>query len=341
MFEEPVAPAPRVTAEASVAVELDWALSAAHPAVRSGSALLPEFYESRPELAERVRSLWPAGEELSYSGYPELTLLAQRGGLLFGLDAGPLLDRLEDLSVAPQEAGGLRAETPGDRARIRQRLEKLQASKAARQRYARVVREVWAELGPLWEAAGRPAVQAAVETRRAALLGDPDPSWETVADCTREWAGTVRSLIAELPPDGEVAVVPAFFTRKGLVMDLPGLVVVGVRAEPVEATARQRAELLARRLKALAEPTRLAVLETLARRPTTISELAALFDLAQPTVSNHVKVLRDAGLVGAHGGPRSRELTLERESTADLLAELQRFLALPNRSDGGPADPPA
>ena len=54
---------------------------------------------------------------------------------------------------------------------------------------------------------------------------------------------------------------------------------------------------MARRLKAVAEPTRLALLHSLATAPSTVGELAVLFRLAQPTVSMHVKVLRQSGLV--------------------------------------------
>lgn len=328
MFDDRIDRAPRLSIQPSVAVELDWAMSAAHPAVRAGSELLPDFYAARPELAERVRSLWPAEDELSYPGYPELSIVAHRAGLLFGLDAAGLLDRLEDPGYDLPDTGGLEAETPDDRDRIRRRLDKLRSSRATRRRYDQVVRDLWAELGPLWESAGRPAVESAVEARRAALL--VDPSWESATVCTPDHQDQLRSLVGGLAPDGEIVVVPAFFTRKGLIIDLPGLVLVGVRAEPVEATSRQRAEALARRLKAISEPTRLAVVETLVRRAMTVSELATLFSLAQPTVSNHVKVLRDAGLVVPGGDPRHRDLVVRREAVADLLAELERFIAGPD-----------
>ena len=54
---------------------------------------------------------------------------------------------------------------------------------------------------------------------------------------------------------------------------------------------------LARRLKTLADPTRLGMVDHLVQGPSTVSELARHFGIAQPTASNHVKLLRDAGLV--------------------------------------------
>jgi DNA-binding transcriptional ArsR family regulator len=48
---------------------------------------------------------------------------------------------------------------------------------------------------------------------------------------------------------------------------------------------------------ALADPTRRAILARLAQGEATVSELAAPFDLSLPTVSKHLKVLQQAGLV--------------------------------------------
>jgi DNA-binding transcriptional ArsR family regulator len=48
---------------------------------------------------------------------------------------------------------------------------------------------------------------------------------------------------------------------------------------------------------ALADPTRRAILARLGEGDATVNELVALFDLRQPTISKHVKVLEHAGLV--------------------------------------------
>jgi ArsR family transcriptional regulator, arsenate/arsenite/antimonite-responsive transcriptional repressor len=62
------------------------------------------------------------------------------------------------------------------------------------------------------------------------------------------------------------------------------------------------AEQLARRFRALGDPTRVAIVNLLAAAgagEVCVCELVAGFDLAQPTISHHLKVLRDAGLVEA------------------------------------------
>jgi ArsR family transcriptional regulator len=66
-------------------------------------------------------------------------------------------------------------------------------------------------------------------------------------------------------------------------------------------------ERLALRLKALAHPARLRILDVLAARGTCLcGEIVSVLPLAQATVSQHLKVLKDAGLLqGTVDGPRS------------------------------------
>ena len=58
------------------------------------------------------------------------------------------------------------------------------------------------------------------------------------------------------------------------------------------------ADVLAERFKALADPARVTILNRLAAADEVcVCDFVASLDLAQPTVSHHLKVLRDAGLV--------------------------------------------
>ena|SRR5437870_10966497 len=65
-------------------------------------------------------------------------------------------------------------------------------------------------------------------------------------------------------------------------------------------TSVAEAERLAATAKALADPIRLRIVDVLRQHPgkTCVCELIPLFDVSQPTVSHHLKVLRDAGIVG-------------------------------------------
>jgi ArsR family transcriptional regulator len=62
---------------------------------------------------------------------------------------------------------------------------------------------------------------------------------------------------------------------------------------------REQAEQMAAIARALADPVRLQLVDVLRKHAgkVCVCELVPLFDLSQPTVSHHLKVLRDAGLV--------------------------------------------
>ena len=71
-----------------------------------------------------------------------------------------------------------------------------------------------------------------------------------------------------------------------------------VSGAPVLAAAV--AESLAAGFKALADPTRIAIVNRLAALgEVCVCDITGAFDLGQPTISHHLKVLRDAGLVSA------------------------------------------
>ena len=68
---------------------------------------------------------------------------------------------------------------------------------------------------------------------------------------------------------------------------------------PIPPLGAARQERLVRVFKALADPTRLEILRLLAAQPgpTCVCDLVGHFDLSQPTISHHLKVLREAGLL--------------------------------------------
>jgi DNA-binding transcriptional ArsR family regulator len=73
---------------------------------------------------------------------------------------------------------------------------------------------------------------------------------------------------------------------------------------------------------ALANPVRRQLLEILIRQQLSAGELSERFDLSRPAVAEHLKVLRDAGLVAGEVQGRRRIYRL----TAEPLAELDRWL---------------
>lgn len=76
---------------------------------------------------------------------------------------------------------------------------------------------------------------------------------------------------------------------------------------------------------ALADPTRRAILARLAEGEATVMELAAPFDMSQPAISKHLKVLERAGLVARGRVAQSRPCRFEGAPLAAANDWLQRY----------------
>jgi DNA-binding transcriptional ArsR family regulator len=80
--------------------------------------------------------------------------------------------------------------------------------------------------------------------------------------------------------------------------------------------------------RAIADPTRRAILARLRAGPVAVNALAAAFEQSRPAISKHLRVLREAGLVTEERRGRERLYRLRPESlreVADWLQAHQRF----------------
>jgi DNA-binding transcriptional ArsR family regulator len=76
---------------------------------------------------------------------------------------------------------------------------------------------------------------------------------------------------------------------------------------------------------ALGDPTRRAIFERLADRPRAVGELARELPVSRPAVSQHLKVLKDAGLVVDRPAGNRRIYQLDPDGVGALRAQLDRF----------------
>src|SRR6201997_3147614 len=76
---------------------------------------------------------------------------------------------------------------------------------------------------------------------------------------------------------------------------------------------------------ALADPTRRAILARLADGEATVTELAAPFDMSQPAISKHLKVLERAGLISRGRQAQRRPRTLEPRPLAEATDWIERY----------------
>jgi DNA-binding transcriptional ArsR family regulator len=76
---------------------------------------------------------------------------------------------------------------------------------------------------------------------------------------------------------------------------------------------------------ALADPTRRRIVEMLAARELAAGDIARRFDMTAPAVSQHLRLLRDAGLVRVRRDAQRRIYALDPAGLAELDAWLSRY----------------
>ncbi|MEZ4702795.1 MAG: metalloregulator ArsR/SmtB family transcription factor [Rhodothermales bacterium] len=79
---------------------------------------------------------------------------------------------------------------------------------------------------------------------------------------------------------------------------------------------------------ALANPIRRAILSRLAEGEATVTELMEPFEISQPAISRHLKVLEDAGLVSVNPQGPSRPRRIEAARLSEASGWLDRYRAI-------------
>ena len=80
--------------------------------------------------------------------------------------------------------------------------------------------------------------------------------------------------------------------------------------------------------KALAHPLRRGIVERLAHGPATIGEATGGFGVSKPTISKHVKVLEEAGVVMRTIDGRTHRLSLDLDALGDAVEWIDRQRAI-------------
>ena len=311
-----------VTAAPSLACDLSWLLSvAARPSMQARYPQLAEMFRGREDLADRVRNFWQDGSDETC--FTEMQVLAHHAGVLGETDPDALWRAIEaavatvplDLEI-PSESPPRTATCSVDR------FGKLRESPELLRSYLDLLKEVWGPVDDMWqralpviEEAGRHVVAQYERGRSLERLVAPG------CDILRE---RLPEIVSNLEAGEPLLFVPCLFFGSSMYLEFSGLVVIGTGVGQGDVVARARTESVARRLKAVADPTRLALLHSLATAPSTVSELALLFRLAQPTVSMHVKVLRQSGLVRSERQAGRLRLSADPAAVESLLGELRQ-----------------
>lgn len=282
--------------------ELVWAMALTSADADDPYPARAARFAEHPDVEDRIRRFWDDGQGF----FTEVLVLADRAGVLFEDDPQRLFGLLESAAATSQRTEALGSEPVEDQKRFRSRLRRLHERAQLRRDWIDLLRSVWDVIAPSWEARGRTAVEAQVREYRQKMSGSITYiDVEAMFQC--DFDGTLPAVFkGVIASGGEVVLAPAHYGRKGMFLALPDRMLISPPTPPAPTGPTTETRSRAKRFKALGDPTRLALLEAIGRRPRTVGELAELTGLAQPTVSNHVRVLREAGFVsgGKEGGRR-------------------------------------
>jgi DNA-binding transcriptional ArsR family regulator len=137
-----------------------------------------------------------------------------------------------------------------------------------------------------------------------------------------------------LDPDNQLLLVPSVYVWPHVRVNCDGpwpLTLVYRAPHLAESLRHPKPPELARAFRALGDPTRLRILQLLARRPRSTQELAALVGLSAPGTSKHLRTLLAAGLLTTHREGYYVVYSLAAERIQALGPDLARLIARSGR----------
>jgi DNA-binding transcriptional ArsR family regulator len=289
------------------------------------ASLLPGIGTLRAPIGLRFRRLW---NEDSLAGCPELVPLAGLAGAILDDDVRRLFDWIASIAELDFEEPDLMSEPARDRPAIRARIRRLQRSAEARHLYLEILAEVWQRASGAWRRDGHPRVLKACASWRLRL----------------ETGGAIEELVPPRHPltradqlgfddlltqRMEYVLSPLHFCMSGgHVADMGDFVHIAVPASDLHPVRKVRdAMFVADRLRVLSEPTRVHILIQLFSAPAGVMEVARALRMSQPTVSGHVKVLRNAGLIQARKVGARTVFIASRKRVERLLEDARATMA--------------
>jgi DNA-binding transcriptional ArsR family regulator len=279
---------PQVEARPSAVLELIWALCRLHWHARLPDVLGP--VDDVSALHDELEAVWDDGCPADAS------ILAERLGALISDEADTFLRGFDRAAEMDGVGLDLRSEAPEIRAATIARLERLRRDPAFRRRYRALLVRLWELVRPSWEETGlavarRSSADWSQRLRQGANFRELLPGKHPHMFTSHE------QLLRDRP---RIVLTPMYLaTMGGFILDMATFVHIGGPASPADAERMRRdeSELIANRMKVLSDGTRVALLRDLALEPASVMDLARRFHLAQPTVSTHVRLLREAGLL--------------------------------------------
>jgi len=312
--------------------ELAWLLNLltqtaryAEPALAElDGSLLPGISGLRKPIKERLSAMW--NDELA--GCPELMYAAHEADCVLDDDLNRLFAWLADRPTKSAADHAMLTEPEPDRPAIAGRLRKLRENPRARDAYRSVLLEVWHLASDAWERRGRAVVAQACDAWKLRLnAGVPI---EELVPPRHPLTYADRLGFDDLfTHRAEFALSPLYFcVSGGHVIDLDDYVSIAVPASDLLPVRKVRdAAFVSDRLRVLAEPSRVQIVIQLLSAPSGVMDLARSLHMSQPTVSGHLKILRQAGLIQPRRFGTRTVMVASRKRIERLLEDARATIA--------------
>jgi ArsR family transcriptional regulator len=290
---------------------------------------LAEFTRRHGDLHARLLAFW---DDPGYSAFDEMMIVAHYTGTLFDETIGRFFERLPDALAQRIPVPPLPTETPDVPGIMARRLADLHDSPERREEYVSLLKETWEALKAIWQRDGRTVDREFARALRNAPrnLTELRKLLPGVTMLRRE---EYEPVIRQSLENDDLLIAPLWLAADGQVLlHLPGVLYIGVGTESGQKLERKReqAERVASRLKVLSDPTRVSMVMQMLHQASTITDLANYFELSQPTVSVHMKVLREAGLVEAEKAGNQTRYRVDLERVRSYLGAATEELVAPS-----------
>lgn len=330
-----------VTAQASPTVEFAYAyMTLLDPPQDTPPDWLAPLEQLAPEWLPALRGFW-ANTAPGILGFSFLNMICTYGYFPDSSTERFLHDlehRLPDiLALAQAQGQHIREPDPQHRSVLEQvhreyvaRLEELLDTER-RMAFLGLLRAFWAYLEPDWAAEGEQQAAEASQTFQAKYAAGGDVLAALPAHHFVRFESSVVQ-IRQAAAQRAVHVIPLYFCKAGgFVFDIPGKVFIGYGLQTDDHHQQLAGEVAASagQLRALADPTRLMLLTLLAQKQRfdmSVTDLAEQLGVTQPTVSGHLKLMREAGFITLEKRGQKSLYRVQVDAVKDsLLGVLERL----------------
>ena len=198
-------------------------------------------------------------------------------------------------------------------------------------RFLSSLKRLWKVLEPMWNEEGRAQAERASREFMAKYRETGDVLRALPTHHFTQFEGDSQAIRKSLE-NNKLLAVPLFFASSGgFNFDFTGAHYIGygIQSERFFETLSARVGAAAGRIKAVADPTRLMLLTLIARYDgfdMTVSDFASQLGVTQPTVSGHLKLLKEADLVTLEKRGNKAIYKLNTPALEEAIGEFQALI---------------